>query len=830
MLQTRLFSPPDQFVSDSVKKTKKWQEDCTNFFESLILFENRQIKTSYYNKMTNYNLKRGFLNMADVKAICDPHDLGMDNFPAKMEHKGLGNAKIDLLVGEHIKRKFDFNCIRSASDQIGMKELEDSKREKITQELMEIIQSSEADEEKIAKRLQDLQQFVNSPSFDIVERGANKILKYTYKFHDIKRLFDECFEDALIAAEEYIFTEYIGGELQIRRGDPRRVFTLMNGYSTDETGLEALVEISYYTLSSIIDMFHDVLTKEQLDSLRETRGTQGSYPYLTYPQIGHIGELAIPTDSLTAQQIDFMPLNDIETSLFSSYFDSRGNIRVLTCFWRSKRKVKIVKSFDDNGVEQLRPEHEKYKIKKELGEELVREEWINEWWKGYKIAADIYCGAEPFPFLSVNMDNISKQTCPVTIQYFNSGSSKAQSLMDILKPYDYLYDIFDFRRQILINLMLPDIVSFPTTMIPDNMDIHEYMNYITSTGFMPQDPTAEIITPKGQQAAGVFNTVTAQRLSSTQQGPIAVLTEVMNDIRNTMDIVSGVNDARQGINNPNDLVGTTQMARASSANSTEKWFSTNERFKQRVLKKVLDIQLNILRKNPKKLNYLLDDFTKAIITDEELDALMLADVDVMVSNSSDDAELLEAAKMIFQAGIQNGTTTPSDYFDIIKNESTSEAYRILKNREEMRAQREQQMEKMSNEINAQNQQRLAEIENRKLDIEEKKLEIKKYEIDKKFEADIYKAELTSLGFDEGEDGPDIIALGEQALKQNELLHKQRTEDNKTALELRRLASEKEEKDKDRKLEREQMANDEKIAKIQAAAAKRKAAQSKSKSK
>src|SRR5687768_14410964 len=169
MIQDTLFSPPDQFVSDSVKKTKDWQKQCANFFETLILWENRQIKTSYYNKVTNYNLKRGILNMADVKAICDPHDLGFESFPAKMEHKGIGNAKIDLLVGEHIKRKFDFRCIRSSSDQMGMKQVEEEKKARIAQELTEIIQSTSIDENQLNKRLSELNEFVNSPVFDVVE-------------------------------------------------------------------------------------------------------------------------------------------------------------------------------------------------------------------------------------------------------------------------------------------------------------------------------------------------------------------------------------------------------------------------------------------------------------------------------------------------------------------------------------------------------------------------------------------------------------------------------------------------------------------------------------
>lgn len=827
MIQARLFSPPNQFVGDSTKIKKDWQQENMDYFESIILMDggNVSLKTSYYNKLTNYNLKRGYLNMADVENICDPLQLGMGTFPGKLEHKGLGNAKIDLLVGEHIKRKFDFRVIRSSSDQQGIKEVEEQKTKKIYQDLLEHIQSENLDEQELTDKINKLNEFVKSPYFDIAERGANKILKYTYKRYNIKDIFDQCFEDALISAEQYIFSEYLGGELIVRRGDPLRIFSITNPYDSTEDGLECLVEISYHTLSSLIDMFHDELTEYQIEKLREMRGETGSSPFLTYPKQGSIGELAIPTDSLTAQVQGMMPIGDgLQTSMFTSYFNSRGNYRLLTTYWKSKRKIKIIGYLDEYGQEQEKICHQKYTIDQSLGEFLVREEWINEWWKGFKIAGDIYVGCKPVEFLGTSIDNISKQTAPITVQLYGTGSTKAQSLMDILKPYDYLYDIFDYRRQILVNLMLPDIVTFNTTMIPDGMSLHEYLNMAMSTAFMPQDPTAEIITPKGTQAAGVFNTVTSQRLASTQQGPIGMLTTVMNDVKNTMDIVSGITQQRQGAISSNELVGSVERSVTQSSHSTERWFNTNEQFKQRALKKILDIQLNILRKNPKKLNYLLDDFTKAVITDDEIDAIQLADFDVIVSRSTDDARLLEVFETMFQAAMQNGKAQLSDLMDVYKNESIGDGLRILRNREQERIKQEQAVQQQQQQLAEQQQQHLYELENRKLDIEQQKIDQGYYKIDADNQTKIYMKQMDALAFDEGEDGTSIVDTGEMALKQQEVLMKSNNETMKHARELKKQNDDKEIKLKEiaakqeseqlkAKVARENMSNDIKVAQI-----------------
>lgn len=829
MIQATIFSPPNQFVGDGVKATKKWQQENIDYFESMILVDggNNSIKTSYYNKLTNYNLKRGFINMADVENICDPLQLGMGTFPGRLEHKGLGNAKVDLLVGEHIKRKFDFRCIRAASDQQGIKEVEENKTKKIYEEFIQLIQQEGLDEQQLAEKIGKLNEFVSSPYFDIAERAANKILKYTYKKYNIKDIFDACFEDALIAAEQYIFTEYLGGELVVRRGDPLRIFSIMNQYDNTEDGLESLCEISYHTLSSIIDMFHDELTEEQVEYLRSLRGESGNSPYFTYPKVGSIGELAIPTDSMTAQVNAMLPIGEgLQTSMFTGYFNSRGNYRVLTTYWKAKRKIKIVGYLDEYGVEQEKVCHEKYTLDESVGEFLVKTEWINEWWKGYKIAGDVYVGCAPVGFLGVSMDNISKQTAPITIQYYGTGSMKAQSLIDILKPYDYLYDIFDYRRQILVNLMLPDLITFNTTMIPDGMSLHEYLNMAMSTAFMPQDPTAEIITPKGQQAAGVFNTVTSQRLSATQQGPIGMLTQVMNDVKQTMDIVSGITQQRQGEISSNESVGGVERSVTQSSHSTEKWFNTNEQFKQRALKKILDIQLNILRKHPKKLNYLLDDFTKAVITDEELGAIQLADFDVLVSRSTDDSRLLQVFETMFQAAMQNGKANLSDLMDVYKNESIGDGLRILKNREIERQKQEQAMQQQQTQLTQQQQQMTYEIEMKKLDLEQQKIDQGYYKIDVDSRTKLAIEQMQALAFDEGDNTADIIDTGEAALKQQELLIKQNSEASKHTREIQKMNNDRALKEKElsvkekseelkAKVARENMKNDIAVAKINA---------------
>jgi hypothetical protein len=787
-MQGQIISIPSQMVSDSEKKTDAWKKGNINAFESLVLFENRQVKTSWINKITNYNLKRGILNLKDIEKICDPMGLGLDTFPATLEHKGIGNAKIDLLVGEHIKRKFDWRVVRSSSDQTGIREVEEKKLKELQAFFQEALTASYSPEE-LEARIADIQKYINSPFFDVAESGCNKILKYDYKRYHMKEIFDNAFEDALIAGEQYIFIEDLNNELSIRKGDPTKVFTLMDAYATTEDGLEAYVEVDYHTVSSIVDMFYDQLTPQDLKKLESYKSMGGNY-FPTYSKYGSIGELLVPQDSLTAQIQGVVPISEFETTLFSSAFDSRGNIRLLRCGWKSKRKIKIIKWTDENGVSQEKPVHEKYKINPNLGEELLKEVWINEWWRGYKIGTDIYVGIEPVPFLSTSLENISKQQPNVVMQVYNTNTSKAQSLMDIIKPYDYLYNIFSYKRELLINLLQPDLVTFPTTMIPDNMNIEEYISYMMSTGYMPQDPSADIMTPKGNMAAGQMNTVIANKLSSTQSGPIQVITSVMQDVIQTMDIVSGVTQQRQGAISSNELVGNTERSVTQSSHTTERWFARNDFFKQRVLDKVLNTHLNIFRKNPKKLAYLTDDFTAQVLTDDEIQGVLMGEYNVMVSKSSDDALLLQKLDMILQMGIQSGTVSMSEVIDLYKNESVSEISRLFKDKEKQRAEQAAKQEQQQAEISQQQmalqqerEQMLMQLEQQKLELEREKMMLQDAQFYARLENELYRENIRTYSKaqegDADNDGiPDATELMMAGLKKEELQIKANLEKDK----------------------------------------------------
>ena len=780
---------PDQMVSDEKKATKEWQKNNLDAFENIIMFENRQLRPTLYNKFNNYNLKRGVINQADFEKILDPHGLGLNSFPARLEHMGFGNAKIDLLVGEHMNRRFDWRVTLSNNDAEGISGKEQRMMGRVKQELVDMLQGNLPEEEAQA-RLQRLSDYMQYEWQDVAESGAQKILKYYYKQQDLDTIFNRAFEDALIAGEQIVFTEALGKELFIRKGDPTKIFTIMSAESIDESGLEALVEVSYQTVSNVLDNFHPYLDTEAIAKLQAFKGISpfGGTSGWTYPTYGPVGELAVPDNSITASGI--FPVSELERTLFATNIDVNGNMRVVHCLWKSKRKVKLLKSFnEETGLEEEKYVHQKYKANKLLGEEVVKEMWVNEWWRGFKIGYDIYVKIEPVPFLSTSLDNISRQEPPVTIQIYNTNTSKAQSLMDICKPFDYMLDVLYFKKKHLTSLMLPDMLVFPTSMMPDNMNLEEFINYMQTTATIPLDPTAEIDNGAlaGKAAGQINNTVGAQIISATQNGPLSVIGSLIDTTLQSMDQVTGITQQRQGAIQNRELVGNVERSVTQSSHITEKWFRLNDKFKLRTLRKVMNISIQQFKENPKKFQYILDDLTTLVLSDEELTAIQASEFDLHVTNSTNDALIMQKIEGLFQVAMQNGTATLSDVLEIYQNESIANATAKLKLREKQRQEKAAEAEKQQIEIKKQLDLAAQEIEDRKVRLEAARLELERYKIDTDRETKLEVAQLQAQSFDPEKDynnnnEPDYLEMRKLDLEQQKIELQRQSESIRVSLE------------------------------------------------
>lgn len=704
---------PRQKLPDS-QKTDNWFKKNIDFAEHL-LTSDVNLRSNFKNKKSNYNLRANIINVKDFEKYINPDNLDLESLPASFQHIGIENSKINLLLGEYAKRKKEFKAYISNNDHEGIGRKEQQLMEQIKAELTGMIKSTSITEEEIQKRLQQLQKYQTYEFQDVAEMTANKILKKEYKEGDFDFVFLRTFEDLLVGGEEIMYCGVLGGNPVMRRVNPMNVYT-MGGNSMYIEDADIIVEYGYKSVGQVIDDYWDVLSEDDVDFLERGKtdasigggGIGLNRDISVYDYYGEQGALSI-----------FHP-NEMGTRTFSGAFDTYGNVRVLKVCWRSRRKIGELTYFDDEGQEQKDYVPEDYKPNKDLGEK-VKWIWVNEWMEGTKIADHIYAVMRPVPYASKSLVNKSKGTPPYVGSVNSTNDYKVQSLMDIMKPLAYSYDIAYYKRELAIATYKGSFTALNSSLVPSGWDPKEWMRYVTINKFAWLDPTNEILKgPSQGKSAGAFNTLTAQQIQVGDPNEIGMYTNLMLDVENTLGKIAGVTGAREGQIESREAVNNVEREVAQTSHITEKWFAIDANFRKRVLTKFLECCKYAYKINPKKGQFLLDDMGQEMVT--KFDEFVSSEYDIHVSNSTNDTQLYNDLRALGQAAIQNGQATIGDLVAISQSESVQEIARKLEDsarkiKEDNEAMQQKQLEQ---------QQQASQLQAQQADAQ-RKFEIKKHE-------------------------------------------------------------------------------------------------------
>jgi hypothetical protein len=446
----------------------------------------------------------------------------------------------------------------------------------------------------------------------------------------------------------------------------------MGGNSMYIEDADIIVEYGYKSIGQVIDDYWDTLTPADIDFLENGKvdaslGTGGGIglnrDISVYDYYGEQGAMNI-----------FHP-NEMGTRTFAGAFDTYGNVRVLKVCWRSRRKIGELTYFDEDGQEQKDYVPEDYRPRKELGE-TVKWIWVNEWMEGTKIADHIYTLLRPVPYASKSLVNKSKGTPPYVGSVNSTNDYKVQSLMDVMKPLAYSYDIAYYKRELEIATYKGSFTAINSSLIPSGWDPKEWMRYVTINKFAWLDPTNEILKgPSQGKSAGAFNQLTAQQIQMGDPNAIGMYTNLLLDIETTLGKLAGVSGAREGQVQERAAVSNVNQEVTQISHITEKWFAIDANFRKRVLTKFLECCKFAYKSNPKKGQFLLDDMGQEFVS--QFDEFVATDYDLHVSNSTNDTKLYEDLRALSQAAIQNGQATISDLIAISQSESVQDIARRL---------------------------------------------------------------------------------------------------------------------------------------------------------
>jgi len=785
---TRTLHFPSQKISRA-KKTEKWAKECIEAGEDLAIFRNTGIRESYRNKLINYNLANDILDTTDIEQICNPLGLKNANFPATMQNYPIANPKIDLLIGEERKRKFDWH-VRVVNDD-AITDKENEKKSQIFQFIQQKVAAKELDEEQTKQELGKLNKYLNYEWQDMHERTASMILTYMYKTLNLKDAFSRGFEDALISGEEIYCSEIIGGEPVLRRVNPLNLHTIRSGESPWVQDSDIIVEDGYYAPGQVKDMFYDWLTDRQMKLIDQGTASDDSDEFIT---IGE-KEQSIVIDGIVEGF-------DNTTKPYGEYYDTEGNIRVTRVLWRSMKKVGKLTYYDEQGQQQEVIVSEEYKINKDLGES-IKWLWVGEWWEGTRLGKDIYTKIQARPVQFRSMTNLSKCGSGYVGLAYNINSSKAKSLMDRMKPYQYLYNIFMYRTELAFAKAKGRIATLDLAQVPDGWELDKWMYYAEVNGWAVKDSFKEVRKGAAQGKLAGQMATSADTINLELGNYIQQHIMMLQFIEAQLGKISGVSDQRQGQIENRELVGNVERSVTQSSHITEKWFSLHSNVKVKALEILLETAKHAWKgEKDKRVQYVLDDMSTSMLKlqGEEFNS---CDYGIVVTDGSADAELLASMKQLAHAGIQNDKLNFSQLMDIYLTPSMSSMRRKLENAEQekekqMQEQQAQQQKMQQEQLQAQSQENQAarEFEINKINLE--------YEHKKEIELLKIQGKEGEKSVDLDRDGiPDQIEVArlqaEDSIKREEIASKERLEQEKLEHD-----SKEAEKDRQNKLELERI--------------------------
>ena len=712
MTKTNNSKQPRQRIAFS-RKTKDWRISNIDFANKYSFYHSAGVRQSLKNKVVNLNLYNGIVDVRDMTEVVNPYQMEASYIPDNIPHHPIVVPKIDLLVGEETKRRFDYKVLTTNPNAISKKE--EDKKDFLMQKFTEYLKSN-YEKEELDKKLTELEDHMKYTWQDSREKMATQILKHYYSEQDFSTIFNEGFKDALIMAEEIYQIDIEHKEPVLKKLNPLKVRCVKSGNSDRIEDSDIIILEDHWSPARVVDVFHDELKPKDIDELLDynTSSGQGSYDDDDNNHVLLQDSLGTGADSVMDSLFEMAEING--HTFGNNYTDEEGNIRVLAVYWKSLKKVYKVKFYDEYGDEQSKIMSEEYIIDENAGEESTTL-WINEMWEGTMIGKDVYVKMKPRTIQYNTINNPSYCHAGIIGKIYNTNQGKAVSLLDRCKNYQYLYDAIWDRLNKAISTNYGKIFELDISKIPDNWEMEKWMHFAVTNKIAVIDSFKEGTHGASTgKLAGNMNTQGGRAIDMETGNYIQQHIQLLEFIKAEMGEISGVSAQRQGQIENRETVGGVERSVAQSSHVTEYWFNKHEKTKLKVLTVFLETAKIALKGNNKKTQFILDDLSVQMLNLDG-DAFAEADYGIVLTSSSKSMEMEQALKQHAQAFLQNGGSM-STIMDIYFSDSISDMRRKLETAE---AKMQQQASKAQEDQNKQAQaaqKDLTELEQSKLALED----------------------------------------------------------------------------------------------------------------
>lgn len=634
---------PEQFVSLSDKEKESWIKSTMDYFANIAFAQYKQNIT--FRK--NYRLLNGEFNFSDYTNIPEMQELisylndvpdQEPEVPQHLKHYPIVNPPINQLKGELINRPHKYKV--KAVDDEAVNETIDFRTELIKEHFVKKLEAQlegqPVDPEQEAQMQQELQNKILDYT-SVAEEWGNKTLnalKYHFNFREKSQ---QAFLDFLVTGKEFhhFYPDNSRLGFTYKTENPSNVWYLANRNAQYTSDCWALGLIEVLSMSEIVERYN--LTGEEVEHLKN-RSLQNLRNNEYSPLAPALPDPNDPLWQLTFENVGDFANGGIDHNVFS--FNSQHSYTVVTSYWQSKKRIFKRTYLDEEGFQQEMFVSEDYKMDKTLGDITLEELWINEWWRGIKIGADIYVNVEPLEFT---------QSAPIVGIINTTRNTQGKSLLDLLKPYQVLYNICMNQLWELLEKEIGVVFLGDLKVVPkkDSQDPIETMLWnAKNRGTLLIDTSIE-------NTGGAVQFNQFSRLDLTRSQEIQARIQLAQQLRLEAYELVGLTRQRLGNSQASDTATAANNALIQSFAQTETWFAWHDNILQKVYQTILDMAQYIeLQKPTSTLNYLNSELETVFLRVSKQE--LLHELFVFVSSYAEDKVTLEQLKQLAQPAMQNG--------------------------------------------------------------------------------------------------------------------------------------------------------------------------------
>lgn len=669
------------------EKTPEWYKDNIKYLITQSNFwSSDRWEMIQLNKAAN-----GDLDQSAYKYVLNPFNVAEENlinFPAQMRNMDIISPILNSYIGEKANRPFNHMVVVANPDSPNETKIQEEQEftKALAQKFVNALNESGVQTGVPSKEVTPFEKipekYQNMDASDLRALFGQEVVNYLKYQLNLKDKYQEGFYDWLVTGRVFTYKDVYKNDLQHEIVPPLEMW-----YGTTRTGFIEdagwALRKTRYNLSQCIDRFHEVLKPTEIDALEQKfrDGNTGATIDITFsnsmPVIDKASN-APPTNSINI---------------------SRDLIDVWHATWKGFEKVGILVYIDEFGQQQEAEVSEDYVLDTTKGDISIEWSWNSCVYEVYRIGEDLYKYDRKLLVQRNELSNTSVVKLPYNGRVGYNERYVVRSVVKQLLNYQALYNIFHFRREMVLARNKDKLTLFPIGLMPDEFSpdaegMSRFLNYVEATGLLFFDETKP-------NAAAVLSALRAIDVSLGNY--VAELTNIIMSIKQEAWDAVGMNRQRYGDSKASDGKAVTEQALFRSATITREMFRRFERFEETDIQGLIDYS-KVAWINGKKGMY-INSAGRKVFLEVNPEQHLESDYQIFAIDSEEEAEKLRMAKDYAFGWAQNkSSTSASMVLEVIDSNNMS----FLKNAVRKAEQAEREYQEAMQQQQAQAAQALEE--------------------------------------------------------------------------------------------------------------------------